>query len=381
MHRAVMAGAADNIIMETDKKHNFGNANDSQETLFLQMVTNTISDFKMVEKKDKILVAVSGGADSISLVLSLLALKDRYQIKLGIAHLNHMLRKEESIRDEVFVKQFADRLGLPYFSRQVNVKAHAKKHGLSVEQAGREVRYAYFQQLACDHGYTKIATGHNKDDNAELVLMNLLRGSGPKGLCGIPPVRNNIYIRPLLRIYKREILDFLDSINQEYMFDSSNDDMTYLRNKIRCKLLPHLVSEFNPEIIDALDRLSNILKTEEEYFEIETQKAYMLCLQKTDDLSVALFKTKLSDLHPAILNRVIREAIRAVKNNLNRITLAHINDIIQFSFNALSGTSLDLPGQIRVYKENKIIIFRKEKQPLRDMGKKAKDQRWAAQKQ
>ncbi len=367
--------------MKANKKHNIEFSNNSQKINLFQMVTNTINDLKMLEKKDKILVAVSGGADSIALVLSLLALKDRYQIKLGIAHLNHMIRGEESIRDEIFAEQFASQLGLPCFSRQVNVKAHAKKYGLSIEQAGREVRYEYFKHLARDHGYTKIATGHNKDDNAELVLMNLLRGSGPKGLCGIPPVRNHIYIRPLIRIYKKEILDFLNSINQEYMFDSTNNDMVYLRNKIRCKLLPHLISEFNPEIIDALDRLSNILKTEEEYFEIETQKAYTLCLQKADELSVALFKTKLSDLHPAILNRVIREAIKAIKKNLNRITLTHINDIIRFSFNTLSGTSLDLPGQIRVYKKKNIIMFKKEKKPLRDMGKIAKHQRRAELKQ
>ncbi len=367
--------------MKEDTKHKFRHSDNSQETIFFQMVTSTINEFKMLKKKDKVLVAVSGGADSISLVLSLLALKERYPITLGVAHLNHMLRGEESLGDEVFVKQFADKLGLPCFSIQLDVKAHAKKHGLSIEQAGRKVRYEYFQHLACDHGYTKIATGHNKDDNAELVLMNLLRGSGPKGLCGIPPVRNNIYIRPLIQIYKKEILEFLNSINQEYMFDSSNNDMAYLRNKIRCRLLPHLVSEFNPEIIDALDRLSNILKTEEEYFEIETQKAYMCCLHKADDLSVALFKTKMSDLHPALLNRVLRKAIKAVKKNLNRISLAHINDIIQFSFNTLSGTSLDLPGQIRVYKEKNIIIFKKEKKSLRDMGKKAKHERRAAQKQ
>ncbi|MCP4673438.1 MAG: tRNA lysidine(34) synthetase TilS [Desulfobacula sp.] len=355
-----------------DKQHNLGHSNNSQNTIFFQMVTNTINDFKMLEKRDKILVAVSGGADSICLVLSLLASKERYSIKLGIAHLNHMLRGEESLRDEAFVSKFADQLGLPFFSSQINVKAHAKKHGLSVEQAGREVRYEYFEHLSCDQGYTKIATGHNKDDNAELVLMNLLRGSGPKGLSGIPPIRNNIYIRPLIRIYKGQILDFLNSMNQEYMFDSSNNDMAYLRNRIRGKLLPHLVSEFNPEIIDALDRLSNILKTEEEYFEIETQKAYTYCLQKADDSSVALFKTKMSDLHPALLNRVLRKAIKTVKKNLNRITLAHINDIIQFSLNTISGSSLDLPGQTRVYKKNNIIIFKKEKKPLRDMGKKTK---------
>jgi tRNA(Ile)-lysidine synthase len=366
--------------MKIDKKHNSRYSNSSQDALFLQSITSTIDDFKMLENEDIVLAAVSGGSDSISLVLSLLALKNRYKIKIGIAHLNHMLRGEESLRDEIFVKKFAHKLGLPYFCRQVDVKAHAKQHGLSVEQAGRELRYAFFQHIADKHGYTKIATGHNKNDNAELVLMNLLRGSGPKGLSGIPPVRDNFYIRPLIRMPKQKILDFLKLKDHDYMFDSSNNDMAYLRNKIRSQLLPLLESEFNPEIINALDRLSSILKSEENYFEMQTQKAFDCCLLQSDDLSVSLSKKQIFKLHPAILNRVLRKAIKAIKKNLSRITHAHINDIIQFSFNTISGTSLDLPGQIRVYKKNDIIIFKKEKNPLRDIGRQNKLMRKAAQK-
>ena len=340
--------------------------------MLLTEVTNTIDDYSMLEKKDSILVAVSGGADSISLVLLLLALKAKYIIKIGIAHLNHMLRDEESLRDEIFVKQFAKNLNLPFFCQQINVRAHAKNKGLSFEQAGRELRYEYFMQLANEHGYTKIATGHNKEDNAELVLMNLLRGSGPKGLCGIPPIRDNIYIRPLIRISKTRILDFLKLENQDYMFDSSNNDTIYLRNKIRHQLLPHLESQFNGEIIDALDRLSNILKLDEDYLEEQTLKEYNNCLLHTDISSVSLSKKQLSDLHPGILNRVLRNAIKTVKNNLNQITQGHIKDIVQFAFNNLSGTSLDLPGRIRAYKQKDIIILKKEKKPLREMGRQEK---------
>ncbi len=337
--------------------------------MLLKAVTNTIDDYSMVKKKDRILVAVSGGADSISLVLLLLALKARYTIKIGIAHLNHMVRGEESLRDESFVKQFAKNLNLPFFCRQINVKDYAKSKGLSFEQAGRDLRYEYFMQLAHEHGYTKIATGHNKEDNAELVLMNLLRGSGPKGLCGIPPIRDNIYIRPLIRISKTKILDFLKLNNQDYMFDSSNNDTIYLRNRIRHQLLPHLESQFNREIIDALDRLSNILKLDEDYLEQQTMKKYNKCLLHADISSVSLSKKQLSKLHPGILNRVLRNAVKTVKNNLNQITQGHINDIVQFSFNTLFGTSLDLPGRIRVYKQKGIIILKKETKPLREIGR------------
>jgi tRNA(Ile)-lysidine synthase len=333
----------------------------------------------MLQYKDKVLVAVSGGSDSIGLVLLLLALKEKYKIKISIAHLNHMLRKEESLRDQIFVENFAKNNSLTFYCKQIDVKTHAQKHKLSIEQAGRKLRYDYFQHLTAQHGFTKIAMGHNKNDNAELVLMNLLRGSGPKGLSGIPPIRDGIYIRPLIRTSKEQILDFLNSYNQKFMFDSSNNDISYLRNKIRCKLLVHLESEFNPEIIEALDRLSNILKSEEDYFEIETQKAFDSCLFKKENSSVSLFKKKISNLHPALLNRVLRKTIKLTKNDLNKITLSHINDIINFCFNTSSGNSIDLPGQIRVYKKNEIIIVKKEKRPLRDIGKKAKAEYRAAQ--
>ena len=246
--------------------------------MLLKLFTDTINDYNMLKKEDKVLVAVSGGADSISLVLLLLSVKAKYKINIGIAHLNHMLRDEESLRDESFVKQFAQRLNLPFFCKQINVTAHAKSKKLSFEQAGRELRYKYFTKVADENGYTKIATGHNKDDNAELVLMNILRGSGPKGLCGIPPIREEVYIRPLIRISKTDILDFLEFKNQNFVFDSSNNDLIYLRNKIRHQLIPHLASEFNPEIIDALDRLSNILKLEENYLEEQTQTKYNNCV-------------------------------------------------------------------------------------------------------
>lgn len=329
-----------------------------------------MEDFSMVEKEDRVLAAVSGGSDSVSLVLSLLALKDKFKIKIGIAHLNHMLRGEESLRDEFFVEKFARTLTLPFFCRQIDVKTHAEKHGLSIEEAGREVRYQFFQYLTEKHGYTKVATGHNKDDNAEVVLINLLRGTGPKGLSGIPPVRENIYIRPIIRVSKKEVLAFLKPRKQEYMSDSSNSDMIHLRNQVRCKLLPYLQSEFNPEIIDALDRLSHILKIEEDYFDNETQKAFKFCLCKTDASSVSFSKKKISDLHPAVLNRVLREAIKKIKKNLKRMTLGHINDIVHFIFNSIKGSSLDLPDRIRVYKDNDTVIIKRERKPLREIGKK-----------
>lgn len=344
----------------------------TMEKHFIKTIAKTIFDHDMIDQKDTVLAAVSGGPDSVALVLSLLALKEKYTITIGIIHLNHLLRGEESLRDENFVKNLADTLGLPFHDRQKDVKAYAGSRRLSIEEAGREARYNFFNQIAKNHGYTKIALGHTKDDNAELVLMNLLRGAGPKGLSGIPPIRDNRYIRPLIRVSKAKILAFLKLKKQTYVFDSSNKDMQYLRNNIRHNLIPHLQSEYNPDIIDALDRLSNILKQEENFWDAETKIQFNHCLIKANNSSLVFSKTLLSNLHPALLNRVLRSAIQKIKKDLKRISLAHIEGIIEFCFYTSSGISLDLPGQIRVYKKKDTITIKKEDKPLREIGKKEK---------
>jgi len=342
---------------------------------FIETTAKTITDFGMLKEKDTVLAAVSGGPDSVALVLSLLDLKEKYAIKISIVHLNHMLRGEESLRDELFVKELSHKLNLPFHGEQKDVNTYAKKHGLSIEEAGREARYQFFDSVAKTRGYTKIAFGHNKDDNAELVLMNLLRGSGPKGLSGIPPIRNGKYIRPLIRISKKEILEFLKHKKQAYMFDSSNKNIAYLRNNIRYNLIPHLESEYNPEIKGALDRLSNIVRQEDDFLDKETKKVFYHSLIKSKGSSIIFSKSKISTLHPALLNRVLRMAIKKIKNDLKRISFVHIDDIIEFCFNTLSGISLDLPGQIRVYKDKDVLMIKKEKKTLREIGKKEKQLR------
>lgn len=339
---------------------------------FIAMVSKTISDFGMIEHNDSVLTAVSGGPDSVALVLSLLSIKKQYGLNIGIAHLNHMLRQEESLRDEAFVKRFAEKFDLVFHKEQKDVDAYAKKHGLSFEEAGRKVRYHFLKTTARNHGYTKIALGHNRDDNAEQVLMNLLRGSGPKGLSGIPAIRDNRYIRPLIQVSKTRIIDFLKQKNQLYMLDSSNRDFRYLRNKIRHELIPFLQTGYNPEIIDALDRLSTILTSEEQFLDNATQKAFGICLIKTGKSSVLFSKFLMEKQYPAVINRVLRKGIKMVKKDLKQITFGHIDDIIEFCFGISSKGSLDLPDRIRIYKDEDVIMIQKEDKPLREIGKQQK---------
>ena len=347
---------------------------------FRHAIVNTIEGFGMLEHKDRVLVAVSGGPDSVALLLCLLAVKQIYALEMGIAHLNHQLRGTESDRDETFARKLAVQFNLVFYGQQTNVRAYARDRGLSLEEAGREVRYSFFEQVARAHGYTKIATGHNQDDNVELVLMNLLRGAGPKGLSGIPPVRENCFIRPLIQVSKNQILDFLKARDQDYMTDSSNTDMRYLRNRLRFQLIPQLQTEYNPEIKDALDRLSHIMRQEDACLAAAADRHFNACLIGSDASAIVFSKNRLSMLPPALMSRVLRKAILKIKKDLKRISHGHVTHIIEFCFRRLSGTSLDLPGQIRVYKNKDQITIRKEDRPLRTIGKQAKQSRQAAQK-
>ncbi|MDA8134323.1 MAG: tRNA lysidine(34) synthetase TilS [Desulfobacteraceae bacterium] len=335
---------------------------------FLRAVEAAVCEFKMLEPGDPVLAAVSGGPDSVALLLSLLHLKKTRDLSIGIAHLNHRLRGEDSLKDEEFVRDLAEQFRLPFFCRQEDVAAYACLHRLSVEEAGREVRYDFFSRTADHHGYHKIALGHNKNDNAELVLMNLLRGSGSKGLSGIPPVRDKLYIRPLIRLTKQEILDFLKAQGRAFRIDGSNTDTAYIRNAVRLRLIPVLESDYNPDIVDALDRLSHILRQEEDYLDTEAEKYFQTCLIEKQTAFLSFSKKSLSTLHPAMVNRVIRKGIGMMKTDLRRISLGHMNDILDFCFRRASGNSLDLPGRIRIYKKKDAIMIKKEDQPLRDIG-------------
>ncbi len=347
---------------------------------FLIKVETTVKSFDMLAKEDSVLVAVSGGPDSVALFLSLFSLKKTYNLTLGIAHLNHMLRDEEAQRDEDFVKTLAAQFDVPIFVKQKDIKAFSRSEGYSIEEAGREARYAFFNEISDMHHYLKIATGHTRDDNAEQVLMNLLRGSGSKGLTGIPPVRQNRYIRPLINISKKKIEAFLSESDQAYMIDKTNTDPAYLRNRIRHELIPLLQSNYNPEITTALDRLSHILSQENDFFDQQIKKMIDDLCVESDTNSISFLTSDLCNLHPAMLNRLLRSAILKVKTNLRRISLRHITDIVNFIHSKSPGTILDLPDRVRVYKDKDVIMIKLEKKSLRDLGRKEKQIRLMSQK-
>jgi len=264
---------------------------------FQALIEKTIIDNNMLQNNDAVLVGVSGGSDSIALINILKTLSIKKLKKIGIAHINHGLRGDESERDSDFVKTAARKYNLPFYIKKTNVIHYQKEQGLSLEEAGRDVRYKFFYHIMDENGYNKLALGHHANDNAELILMNLLRGSGTLGLSGIPPVRNGRIIRPLINVTKEEIQLYLSENNINFITDSSNFDNQFLRNRVRRKLLPLLKNDFNPNITDTLNRLGVICKSENEWMDSIVDFSYKKCVLKSSLKSVELSLHELKKNH------------------------------------------------------------------------------------
>lgn len=220
-----------------------------------------IKEEKLIEKNDKILIALSGGPDSVVLSKLLLEIKEKFSLTIGLCHINHCLRGEESDGDEKFCEEFGEKHELNFYSLKADIVKYSKENKVGLEEAGREIRYEFFYKIAEKNGYNKIALAHNLDDNVETFLFRLMRGTGLNGLKGIPVKRGKI-IRPLLNSKKTEILDYLKEIKEKYRIDDSNNESIYTRNKIRLELIPFIEKEFNPKFKDNLnfliDDLNNI---------------------------------------------------------------------------------------------------------------------------
>lgn len=248
--------------------------------IFLKKLKQAIARYDLLEKGDKVLVAVSGGPDSVALLYALLEIRDEFNLDLSVAHLNHKLRGRESDEDQKFVKKLAQKLNLKFFSKSIDVKKEAKKKKLSLEEGARLVRYRYLEDLADRIEADKIALGHQADDQAETFLMRLLRGAGGLGLSGIPPKRGKI-IRPLIEIKREEIEKFLKEKGESYRTDSSNLLPNYFRNKIRLLLLPLIKKKFNPKIVEVLNRTSSIISFQQQYVEKNSEEILrLLCKTK-----------------------------------------------------------------------------------------------------
>lgn len=304
--------------------------------------------------QSKILLAVSGGPDSTALLHAFLKLSKQWGLTPDVAHLNHKTRNGESDGDAEFVRQLAEANGLPCHIRECNVKLRMEREGGSFQEKARLLRQTFFDELAEDEGYAFIVLGHHADDQAETVLLNLLRGAGPLGLAGMPFRRERV-VRPFLNRSRDEILQYLERHRWPFREDSSNKDTRYLRNRTRLELIPHLQKNYSPGLISHLLQASRLLQQDEEYLAGVAADLFERIHEHHGE-GVFLPVGELDHLHVAVLNRVLRRAVHKVKGNLQAVEFSHIQSVAGLIPEGVSGAVM-LPGDIRVSREPGGLYF------------------------
>jgi len=349
----------------------------------LEKVKETINKYSMLSEDDCLLIGLSGGPDSVCLAVILDKLKKDFNLTLHALYVDHGLRPDEVDKEKEFCRGLCNKLEINFFSESVDVKSHVKRKGINIQEAARELRYKAYDNAAARIRATKIALGHNADDQAETLLMSLFRGSGRKGLSGIPPVRNSGYriqgsgfsvkndiliIRPLIEIERSEIEEFLlkDAGRSDhtpagaegcsplpFVVDSSNLKSDYFRNWVRLNVINELKKK-NPALIRNISRTMDIIREEDEYLEIVVTKTLMRLISRKSSSAIELFLSPLQGIERPILRRVLRRAVDATEG-LRGISLAHIEDIISLIGAGASGDRIHLPGGIRVIREYSIL--------------------------
>ncbi|OGW36536.1 MAG: tRNA lysidine(34) synthetase TilS [Nitrospirae bacterium RBG_13_39_12] len=323
----------------------------------INKVTATIRKYSMLSGQEKILVGLSGGPDSVCLLNILYNLKNTFLLELNAVYIDHGLRPEETTKEIEFCKKLCESFRIPFTQKAIDVKSFAREEGLSKQDAARELRYRVFNETAYEAKAHKIALGHTADDQIETFFMRFFRGSGPKGLSGIPPVRGNI-IRPFIEIERKEIEEFLKQQNLNYIIDSSNLKKDYLRNRLRLSFIPE-IKKINPLIALTASRTMDILREEEKYFDIIVTKTLMKLITRKTDFRIELFLSPMEAMDKVILRRVLRRAIDETKG-LRGMEFIHIESIIDLIKHGKQGNRLNLPKGLRVIKNYSTLMITSE---------------------
>lgn len=294
------------------------------QTSFRENIQNN----KLIEKNDTIIVGASGGPDSQFLIYLLKSIKDEYNLKIILAHLNHLHRKE-AINDENLVKETAHKLNLEFRVKRASMDDYAKIHKISAEDAGRRLRYEFFNELASQYENSKIAIAHNKNDQAETVLMRLIRGTGLDGMVAMD-FRNGNIIRPILSFSKDEIISYLDSNLIAYAIDKTNLSNDYTRNYIRNQIIPEF-STINPKAVDAIYNLSMLLKEDLKIVDRSIDSLYKEVLVLEDERQILFDLSNFDQLEDFYQKRLLRKAISKLKNNLKDISKKNIDEFLSLT--------------------------------------------------
>ena len=305
-----------------------------------------------------IVVSVSGGVDSMTLLHLLYELKDEQDLDLSVAHLDHGVRGEASEEDAEFVREVAGKLGLPSTVEKRDVKKISDT-AFSLEEAARKVRYDFLAEVREKEAADYVALGHNRDDQVETVLMHLIQGSGLRGLGGMDPVRN-FYVRPLLNISRREIRDYAEANGLDYRRDETNRDTGYLRNRVRHELLPELEENYNPRIRKKVKELSTLAGEAHSFIQEKVTDVLAELEVERAPGEIRFPRKELQELHPYLKKAVLRRLILEVRGSLKDVTSSHVRKVIDQLEKNPTAAQLDLPG-VRFILRNGTARFLEER--------------------
>lgn len=322
----------------------------------LNIVRNNIVENNLISQGHKVVIAVSGGPDSMCLLDTLFKLKEEIGFEIVVAHVNHGIRKE-SDDEKIYVENYCNERSIPFHYLKVDIPTLSKERKMSEETCGREERYKFFEDVRIKENADSIAVAHNLNDNVETVLLNIIRGCGLKGLTGMDFKFNKI-IRPLLTIEKKDIILYNNKLELNPCIDKTNEEEIYLRNKVRLSLIPYL-KELNPNFITNISRMRSILKEDNDFIDEYVDNIFSNVIIEEDDSKIifdySIFKTE----HESIKKRVIRKIIEKKISNLDGIESIHVLDIMKLLNNNIKGKKYILGNKFTVEHlgKNKAVIY------------------------
>lgn len=322
-------------------------------------VLDTITKNNMIEEGDRIIVGLSGGPDSVCLLHVLHRLSLKMNIRVYAVHLNHQIRGLDAHLDALYVSKLCHKLGIACFIRSIDVPKYCSENGLGLEDGARNLRYMIFKEVKDRIGANKIAVGHNKNDQAETVIMRIMRGTGIKGLSGMDYVRSDGVIRPILDLDRSDIESYCKDHSLTPRIDSTNLEAIYSRNKIRLKIIPYMRDEFNENIIDTLVRMSRGMKMDNDYIDSQAQTAYKMSSKKYTN-GVYLFTDQVRDQHEAIRSRMVILAIQDILSSVKSFDKKHFDDVLGLLDDSKIDKQIDLPRGLIVYRKKDYLLFTKE---------------------
>ncbi|MFH2031744.1 MAG: tRNA lysidine(34) synthetase TilS [Bacteroidota bacterium] len=323
-----------------------------------EKIFKLIKDDRLIESGDKLLIALSGGPDSVFALHFFIKFKKKYKIEIAAFHLNHMLRGKEADKDELFCEKLCAQFEVSFFKEKSDVKKIAKANKKSVEETGRDIRYNLLEKYSEEFGYNKIVTAHNLDDNAETILLNVIKGAGIKGLCGIPVKRGKI-IRPFLHVQKGEILEELQREKIKFRKDTSNLSSDYERNYIRNEIIPKLKKRINNNVAESLLRTSQNMNSVSKYIDSQIELiANELISVNRDTIT---FKTSKSVLFQG---EIRNELFVYLLRNILKTELSQ-NDVLKLEkiYNSQTGKSIQLKNRVMCFRERDSIIIKQNQTP------------------